>query len=84
MGLSGKLETWDRFADLPKITVPTLVIGAKHDTMDPVYMEKMAKQVKRSRFVLCPNGSHLAMYDDPAPYWTGLLEFIVDVDANKL
>lgn len=84
MGVSGKLEKWDRMADLSKITVPTLVIGAKHDTMDPAYMEKMAKQIKRSRFLLCPDGSHLAMYDDPATYWAGLLAFIADVDANKL
>ena len=84
MGVSGKLANWDRFADLPKITVPTLVIGAKHDTMDPAYMETMAKQIKRSRFLLCPDGAHLAMYDDPEIYWAGLLAFIADVDANKL
>src|SRR5262249_6876027 len=35
LGASGKLEKWDRVADLGKITVPTLVIGAEHDTMDP-------------------------------------------------
>jgi proline iminopeptidase len=29
---SGKLEKWDRTADLAKIAVPTLVIGARYDT----------------------------------------------------
>ncbi|NJO87481.1 MAG: proline iminopeptidase-family hydrolase [Lewinella sp.] len=38
-GISGKLANWDRTADLPNIKVPTLVIGAKHDTMDPAFME---------------------------------------------
>ncbi len=35
MSASGKLEHWDRVADLGKITVPTLTIGGQYDTMDP-------------------------------------------------
>src|SRR6187397_1996068 len=58
MGLSGTLERWDRTADLPKLTVPTLVIGATHDTMEPKHMEWVSKQVKNGQFLLCPNGSH--------------------------
>jgi proline iminopeptidase len=83
MGMSGRLETWDRTADLAKITVPTLVIGAKHDTMDPAFMENMSKQVKHGRFLMCPNGSHLAMYDDQQTYFTGLVTFLHDVDGGK-
>src|SRR5579862_6671495 len=30
MGASGKLADWDRTADLPKITVPTLAVGARY------------------------------------------------------
>src|SRR5678816_2470241 len=41
LGASGKLERWDRTADLGRITVPTLVIGAAHDTMDPAHMKMM-------------------------------------------
>jgi proline iminopeptidase len=42
MGARGKLVNWDRTADLGNITVPTLTIGARYDTMDPAHMEKMA------------------------------------------
>jgi pimeloyl-ACP methyl ester carboxylesterase len=45
LGASGLLLNWDRFADLKRITVPTLVIGAQYDTMDPAYMEKMSKEL---------------------------------------
>ena len=38
LGLSGKLSDWDRTDDLGRIEVPTLVIGARHDTMDPAFM----------------------------------------------
>lgn len=83
LGASGKLEKWDRMADLPKIMVPTLMIGAKYDTMDPELMKKMAGLVKRGRFLYCPNGSHLAMYDDQKIYFEGLIRFIRDVAGGK-
>jgi len=83
LGASGKLESWDRFEDLAKITVPTLVIGAAHDTMDPAYMEAMSKKLPKGRFLLCPAGSHMAMYDDQQVYFDGLTRFIRDVDAGR-
>ncbi|MBP8098064.1 MAG: proline iminopeptidase-family hydrolase [Arenimonas sp.] len=83
MGASGKLENWDRSADLGRITVPTLVIGARHDTMDPAHMEWMSKQIPHARYLLCPNGSHLALYDDQQVYMSGLTGFLKDVDAGR-
>ncbi|HJZ75535.1 MAG TPA: proline iminopeptidase-family hydrolase [Vicinamibacterales bacterium] len=83
LGASGKLVNWDRTADLAKIAVPTLTIGAKYDTMDPAHMEKMAGLVKKGRYLNCPNGSHLAMYDDQKTYFDGLIRFISDVDEDR-
>jgi proline iminopeptidase len=76
MGASGVLEKWDRTADLKKIQVPTLVIGARYDTMDPKHMEWMSKELPRGRYLYCPNGSHLAMYDDRETYFAGLIGFL--------
>jgi proline iminopeptidase len=83
LGASGKLLNWDRTKDLEKIAVPALVIGAKYDTMDPAHMEMMSSRLKRGRYLFCPNGSHLAMYDDPQAYMAGLVSFIRDVDAQR-
>lgn len=83
MGASGKLEKWDRTADLPKIEVPTLAIGARYDTMEPAQMERIARGVKRGRYLFCPNGAHMAMYDDQKTYMTGLIQFIRDVDSGR-
>lgn len=83
LGLSGKLLTWDRVNDLPKIAPPTLVIGAKYDTMDPAHMEMMAKKVQKGRYLFCPNGSHMDMYDDQKTYVEGLIQFLRDVDAGR-
>jgi len=83
LGASGKLVNWDRTADLGNITVPTLVIGAQHDTMDPKHMEMMASAVGKGRYLYCPNGSHMAMYDDQKVYFEGLVKFIGDVSAGR-
>jgi proline iminopeptidase len=84
LGASGKLADWDRTADLGKIAVPTLVIGARYDTMDPAHMEMMAGKVQKGRYLFCPNGSHMDMYDDQAVYTSGVIQFIRDVDAGRM
>ena len=76
LGLSGTLEDWDRSGDLQRIEVPTLVIGAAHDTMDPAHMRWMSEQLPRGTYLHCPNGSHLAQFDDPEHYFPGLISFL--------
>jgi len=83
LGASGKLLDWDRTADLGSIRVPTLVIGARHDTMDPDHMARMAQAVAHGRYLFCPNGSHLALYDDQQVYFDGVIRFIQDVAAGR-
>nr|MBI1230822.1 alpha/beta fold hydrolase [Cytophagales bacterium] len=78
------LKGWDLTKELPKLTVPTLVVGAGHDTMDPKHMEWMSTQVKNGRFLLCPDGSHLVQYDDQKVFFDGLIQFIKDVDSGVL
>jgi proline iminopeptidase len=76
LGLSGTLEEWDRSGDLQHIDVPTLVIGATHDTMDPEHMRWMSEQLPQGRYLHCPDGSHLSQFDDPVHYFPGLIEFL--------
>jgi proline iminopeptidase len=52
--------------------------------MDPAHMEWMAKQMPRGRYLLCPNGSHLALYDDQKVFFDGVLSFLADLEAGKL
>ena len=83
-GISGRLANWDIKNRLHEITVPTLMIGAKHDTMDPTAMDEQSKLVKNGRYLYCPNGSHLSMWDDQQIFMTGVINFIKDVDAGRL
>lgn len=79
LGASGLLESWDRTTDLASITVPTLVIGAAHDTMDPAHLEWMAQELPKGQYLHCSRGSHLAMYDDQRTYVDGLVAFLSSV-----
>ena len=81
-GLSGKLSGWNRKPDLKRISVPTLTIGAKYDTMDPKHMKWMAAQVQNGSFLYCPNGSHMCFYDDQKVYMSGLIKYIEDFERG--
>ncbi|MBK5192089.1 MAG: proline iminopeptidase-family hydrolase [Flavobacteriaceae bacterium] len=83
-GISGDatLKDWDVKSQLSKITVPTLVIGSKYDTMDPEHMKWMSEEVQNGRFLFCPEGSHLSQYDDQKTFFPGLIKFIKDVDRG--
>ncbi|MDX5482983.1 MAG: proline iminopeptidase-family hydrolase, partial [Hymenobacteraceae bacterium] len=82
---NASLRDWDRSTHLPQINVPTLTIGGQHDTMDPEHMAWMADQLPNGRHLHCPEGSHMAMYDDQQRYFEGLVNFMKDVDreANR-
>jgi proline iminopeptidase len=77
------LKAWDIKDQLPQITVPTLTIGAQHDTMDPKHMEWISNTVKNGQYLHCPNGSHLCQFDDQKIFFAGLIKFIKEVDARK-
>jgi proline iminopeptidase len=83
LGASGKLAHWDRLADLHRITVPTLTIGARHDTMDPAHMARIARLFRNGRSLDLPEGSHMAMFDDQERYFAGLIDFLDEVDGGR-
>jgi proline iminopeptidase len=51
--------------------------------MDPAHMEQMAAALPRGRYLYCPDGSHLAMYDDQQAYMSGVIQFMTDVDSGR-
>ena len=81
-GIGGSLAKWDIKNRLKEITVPTLMIGGKYDTMDPKAMEEQSKMVQKGSYLYCPNGSHLSMWDDQKVYMKGVIDFIHQVDAG--
>ncbi|WP_022823358.1 proline iminopeptidase-family hydrolase [Hymenobacter norwichensis] len=82
-GISGKLTTWNRVPDLPKLSVPVLSIGGQYDTMDPEHMRMVAQKVQNGTSLICPQGSHMSMYDDQQIYMNGLTKWIVSVNKGE-
>jgi len=83
MSPEAKLASWDRLADLAAIEVPTLVIAARYDTMDPAHLEKMAGILPKGSYLYCPDGSHMAMYDDQEIYFAGLVNFLGELPPSQ-
>jgi proline iminopeptidase len=81
--VTGTFKDWDRWNDLKRIEVPTLVIGARYDEMNPEDIRKMGKLLPHGRAVICENGSHLAMWDDQEDYFRALVGFLKDVEAGR-
>lgn len=82
-GIAGKLATWSVKSQLNQISVPSLVIGAEHDTMDPEHMKWMAGAVQNGIYLYCSKGGHMSMYDDQSTYFKGLIHFMKGVDKGE-
>jgi len=81
-GIAGRLTNWDIKNRLKEITVPTLMVGAKYDTMDPKAMEEQSKMVQHGSYLYCPNGSHMCMWDDQQVFMNGVIKWIKEVDTK--
>jgi proline iminopeptidase len=79
--VSGNLKDWSVWDRLKDIRTRTLLLGARHDTMDPEDIRRMATLMPNATSAICPNGSHLAMWDDQAVYFGHLLRFLASLRA---
>jgi proline iminopeptidase len=77
--VTGNLKNWERWDRLNEIKVKALTIGSNHDTLDPADMRKMATLMPNATSAICPNGSHMAFWDDQAIYFRHLLAFLGSV-----
>lgn len=78
--VGGRLIEWDITHRLGEISVPTLMVGAAHDTMDPDAMKRQATLVQNGTSLHCPNGSHMCMWDDREVFMQGIADFINSVE----
>ena len=79
--ITGNYKNWDRWSDLHRIEVPTLLLVGRYDTMSIEDLERMGRLIPRSRLAICENGSHMSMYDDQAAYFEALVPFLLEVHS---
>jgi proline iminopeptidase len=77
--VTGNLKNWERWDRLHEIRTRALTIGATYDEMDPDEIVKMAKVMPNATSFICPNGSHMCMYDNQQAYFRGLIPFLVSL-----
>ncbi len=75
----GILKHWSVWDDLHTISTPTLMVGAKYDSMNPKEMEEMSHLVQNGHYLHC-EGSHLSMWDDQERFMSGVTQFILGVE----
>ena len=80
--VGGRIIDWDVTDRLGEIEVPTLMVGATHDTMDPEAMARQATLVQNGVSLTCEQGSHLALWDDETAFFEGVQSFVSQVESG--
>ncbi len=84
-GIAGALRGMairpDRRAELPKISIPTLVLVGEEDVITPPAVAKtMADAIPNARLEVIPKAGHLAPYENPAVSNDVILRFLKSLE----
>ena len=60
----GTFKTWDRTADLPKITSPTLITVGRYDEIAPSCAETIARGIANSRVEIFEQSAHISHLEE--------------------
>jgi proline iminopeptidase len=76
--VTGALKDWDRWNDLPAITVPTFIIIGESDLCSISDAQKMAQLIPNSTAVIIPQASHMPFEENQEQYFTVLGTFLTN------
>ncbi|MBW4468909.1 MAG: alpha/beta hydrolase [Stenomitos rutilans HA7619-LM2] len=78
VAFGGFLRTYDIRSELPKITAPTLVIGARHDWIcPPEFSEEIASAISNADLRIFENSGHSIRADEPEALLDAIAGFLV-------
>lgn len=81
--ITGKLKLWDIRDQLSRITMPTLLTFAEHETMPLTTAKRMARDIPHARLETTPGGGHHHMIDNAPVYFAHLKKFLSDVETGN-
>jgi proline iminopeptidase len=62
---------------LAEISVPTLVVGGKHDVhVSPAWSEAMAEKIPNAQLVMMEHSGHFPWLDEPKKFFTTVIQFL--------
>jgi proline iminopeptidase len=73
---SGSLRDWDRLADLPRVTTPTLVLASEWDYVLPEHVRLTHEHLPNSELAIFRNSGHMPFWDAPDRYHPTVLAFL--------
>jgi proline iminopeptidase len=73
---TGSLRTWTREADLPKLTLPVLLIAGEYDEARPTTLAEFARTMPNARTVVIADAAHAALSERPDLYLAALQQFL--------
>lgn len=74
-------SAWDH---LPRINVPTLILGAERDTFTPLWLSRrMADHLPNAEFTVIPGGTHAAPLEHPELVFSRIQRFLRDHVIDK-
>lgn len=77
VAFSGFLRSYNVLDELPKITAPTLVIGARHDWFcAPEFSEDIANAIPNSELKIFENSGHAIAADEPQAMLDAIANFL--------
>lgn len=72
----GNLKDWNRIPDMPRITVPTLIVVGQHDELTPACAMRMHNALPDSEIKVFKNSSHMPLYEEPESFFATLGGFL--------
>jgi len=76
LNISGAITNWNRFDNLSKILVPTLVMSGEFDYLNKIEIEKIINEIPKASLWYESDVSHFPMYEKTDLFKTALLDFL--------
>lgn len=77
--ITGNVRNWSIEHKMANLEIPILFLSAKYDTVNPRDIIKMSEYIQSSSVFICPNGSHLSMYDDRKNYFGAINSWLARI-----
>ena len=73
-----ELKRYNVAGRLNEITVPTLVIGGKHDVhVSPTWSRVMAEKIRGAQFMMMEQSGHFPWLDEPEKFFSAVKKFLL-------
>ncbi len=74
--VTGVLRDWDRLEDLPRISVPTLILLGRYDLTTVETAREMERRIPHSKLVVFEESGHFMYLEEPETFLREVRSFL--------